>query len=189
MNNYEKDYVDCFRSCIFLSACNLTEPNKIEEATVTNRSSITPINFQTNGITYSIPNTQDTSITIRLRWTDAVELLNNPRATVSKYYDYSNGDKMKIKFVDMPVYKFTIKKNSNTDIALKVFMEANNAPTDTYGGTLTAAAHRGNGASFAHNRFCQLIGAARLFKSARIAGKFCRNLFGGHTLAEFCNRF
>lgn len=35
------------------------------------------------------------------------------------------------------------KKNSNTDIALKVFMEANNAPTDTYGGTLTAAAHRG----------------------------------------------
>lgn len=80
------------------------------------------------------------------------------------------------------------KKNSNTDIALKVFMEANNAPTDTYGGTLTAAAHR-RGASFAHNRFCKLIGAARLFKSARIAGKFCRNLFGGHTLAEFCNRF
>ena len=98
-----------FALVFFLSACNLTEPNKIEEATVTNRSSITPINFQTNGITYSIPNTPDTSITIRLRWTDTVELLNNPRATVSKYYDYSNGDKMKIKFVDMPVYKFTIK--------------------------------------------------------------------------------
>ena len=174
-----------FALVFFLSACNLTEPNKIEEATVTNRSSITPINFQTNGITYSIPNTPDTSITIRLRWTDTVELLNNPRATVSKYYDYSNGDKMKIKFVDMPVYKFTIKNNSNTDITLK---EANNLPTDTYGGTVPAAAHRGD-ASFAHDRFCKLIGAARLFKSARIAGKFCRNLFGCHTVAEFCNRF
>ena len=126
-----------FALVFFLSACNLTEPNKIEEATVTNRSSITPINFQTNGITYSIPNTPDTSITIRLRWTDAVELLNNPRAIVSKYYDYSNGDKMKIKFVDMPVYKFTIKNNSNTNITLK---EANNLLTDTYGGTVTVAA-------------------------------------------------
>ena len=80
------------------------------------------------------------------------------------------------------------KKNSNTDITLKVFMEANNAPTDTYGGTLTAAAHRG-GASFAHDRFCQLIGAARLFKSARVACKFRRDLFAGHAVAEFCNGF
>ena len=38
----------------------------------------------------------------------------------------------------MPVYKFKIKNNSNSNITLK---EANNLLTDTYGGTLTLAAH------------------------------------------------
>jgi len=170
---------------ISLNACNITEPNRMENATVTNKSSITPINFKIDGITYSVSNAAGSSITIQTRWTDAVELLNNPRVLTNKYYNYSNGDKLKIDFVDMPVYKFTIKNNSNSNIKLK---EANNLLTDTYGGTLTAAAHRG-GASFAHDRFCQLIGTARLFKSARIAGKFRCDFFGGHAVAEFCNGF
>lgn len=123
---------------IFLSACNITEPNRMENATVTNKSSITPINFKTDGITYSVPSGVSNSITIQTRWTDVVELLNNPRALANKYYDYSNGDKLKIDFVDMPVYKFKIKNNSNSNITLK---EANNLLTDTYGGTLTLAAH------------------------------------------------
>ena len=42
---------------------------------------------------------------------------------------------------------------------------------------------------FAQHRFCQLIGTARLFKSARIAGKFRCDFFGGHAVAEFCNGF
>ena len=123
---------------IYLSACNITEPNRIENATVTNKSSITPINFKTDGITYSVPSGVSNSITIQTRWTDSVELQNNPRALVNKYYDYSNGDKLKIDFIDMPVYKFKIKNNSNSNITLK---EANNLLTDTYGGTLTLAAH------------------------------------------------
>ncbi|MGI5096588.1 hypothetical protein IZU27_02805 [Treponema socranskii] len=110
----------------------------MENATVTNKSSITPINFKTDGITYSVPSGVSNSITIQTRWTDVVELLNNPRALANKYYDYSNGDKLKIDFVDMPVYKFKIKNNSNSNITLK---EANNLLTDTYGGTLTLAAH------------------------------------------------
>ena len=123
---------------ISLSACNITEPNRIENATVTNKSSITPINFKTDGITYSVPSGVSNSITIQTRWTDVVELLNNPRALANKYYDYSNGDTLKIDFVDMPVYKFKIKNNSNSNITLK---EANNLLTDTYGGTLTLTAH------------------------------------------------
>ena len=123
---------------ISLSACNITEPNRIENATVTNKSSITPIDFKTDGITYSVPSGVSNSITIQTRWTDVVELLNNPRALANKYYDYANGDKLKIDFVDMPVYKFKIKNNSNSNITLK---EANNLLTDTYGGTLTLTAH------------------------------------------------
>ena len=123
---------------ISLSACNITEPNRIENATVTNKSSITPIDFKTDGITYSVPSGVSNSITIQTRWTDVVELLNNPRALANKYYDYANGDKLKIDFVDMPVYKFKIKNNSNPNITLK---EANNLLTDTYGGTLSLAAH------------------------------------------------
>ena len=123
---------------ISLSACNITEPNRMENATVTNKSSITPIDFKTDGITYSVSNAAGSSITIQTRWTDAVELLNNPRAIANKYYDYSDSDKLKIDFVDMPVYKFKIKNNSNSNITLK---EANNLLTDTYGGTLTLAAH------------------------------------------------
>ena len=123
---------------ISLNACNITEPNRMENATVTNKSSITPINFKIDGITYSVSNAAGSSITIQTRWTDAVELLNNPRVLTNKYYNYSNGDKLKIDFVDMPVYKFTIKNNSNSNITLK---EANNLLTDTYGGTLTLAAH------------------------------------------------
>ena len=123
---------------VSLSACNITEPNRIENATVTNKSSITPIDFKTDGITYRVPSGVSNSITIQTRWTDVVELLNNPRALANKYYDYANGDKLKIDFVDMPVYKFKIKNNSNSNITLK---EANNLLTDTYGGTLTLTAH------------------------------------------------
>lgn len=88
---------------ISLSACNLTEPNKIENATVTNESSITPINFKTDGISYSVSGGVSNRITIQTRWTDSIELQNNPRALVKKYYDYANGDILKIDFVDMPV--------------------------------------------------------------------------------------
>ena len=44
-------------------------------------------------------------------------------------------------------------------------------------------------ALFAQHRFCELIGAARLFKPARVACKFRRYLFGGHAVTEFCNGF
>ena len=121
-----------------LSACNITDPNRIENATVTNKSSITLIDFKTDGITYSVLSGVSNSITIQTRWTDVVELLNNPRALANKYYDYANGDKLKIDFIDMPVYKFKIKNNSNSNITLK---EANNLLTDTYGRTLMLTAH------------------------------------------------
>lgn len=122
---------------ISLSACNLTEPNKIENATVTNESSITPINFKADGISYSVSGGVSNRITIQTRWTDSIELQNNPRALVKKYYDYANGDILKIDFVDMPVYKFTIKNKTSSAVTIK---EQNNLLTDTYGGTLTLAA-------------------------------------------------
>jgi len=122
---------------ISLSACNITEPNRIENARVTNKSSITPINFKTDGNTYSVSNAAGSSITIQTRWTDSVVLLNNPRATAKKYYDYAKGNALKIDFTDMTAYQFKIKNNAGVEV---IVSEKNNLLGSTYGDKATVEA-------------------------------------------------
>ena len=134
---------------ISLNACNITESNGIENATVTNKSLITPINFKTDGNSYSVSNATGSSITIQTRWTDSVELLNNPRATAKKYYDYSDGDKLKIDFIDMTAYQFKIKNNASVEV---IVSEKNNLLGSTYGDKATVEAGAEQNVTFYTNK-------------------------------------
>jgi len=65
-----------------------------------------------------------------------VTLVNNPRATSKKSYDYTN-DYWKITVSDMTFYTYQIVNSSSLSITLS---ETNGMLTDTYKGTLIIAA-------------------------------------------------
>ena len=119
---------------ISLSACNITEPNRMENATVTNNASVS-LTFKIDGSSYTLANGANT--VIQTTWTGSVEFENNPRAVFKKYYDYANGNALKIDFTDMTSYQFKIKNNAAVEVTVS---EKNNLLGSTYGDKATVAA-------------------------------------------------
>lgn len=119
---------------ISLSACNITEYDKIESATVTNNASVS-LTFKIDGSSYTLAN--GASTVIQTTWTGSVEFENNPRAVFKKYYDYANGNALKIDFTDMTAYQFKIKNNAAVEVTVS---EKNNLLGSTYGEKVTVAA-------------------------------------------------
>lgn len=117
-----------------ISACNITEYDKIENATVTNNASVS-LTFKIDGSPYTLAN--GAHRVIQTTWTGSVEFENNPRAVFKKYYDYANGNALKIDFTDMTAYQFTIKNNAAVEVTVS---EKNNLLGSTYGEKVTVAA-------------------------------------------------
>jgi hypothetical protein len=129
----------CTLFAIMLCGCyiNVADYNSEDYDTVIKNNSSNTISFYVNSAsttTYSL--TAGSSTSIKMTKSDTITLVNNPRATSAKSYDYTYNH-WKITISDMTYYTYKIVNSSSLSITLS---ETNGMLTNTYNGTLVIPA-------------------------------------------------